>query len=158
MSDSLWSHVAHWASLSSSISWNSLKFMSIELVMLSNHLIVCHPLHLLSSVFPNISVFGHQLFTSGGQSIRALRLLEEFISSYLWVWESITTYQSVRAWTVPLFLEATHSSGHVKYPNMTAYLIKSARSLLSTPVSKKSLSNIVWSQIEHTFSVPYFFG
>ena len=92
------------------------------------------------------------------QSIGALRLLEEFISSYPEVWESITTYQSVRAWTVPLFFEATHSSGHVKFPNVTAYLIKSAWSLLSKPVSKKSLSNIVWSQIEHTFTVPYIFG
>ena len=110
------------------------------------------------SMFPNISVFGHQLFTSGGQSIGALRLLEELISSYLWVWESITTYQSVRAWTVPLFLEATSSSGHGEFLNVTAYLIKSARNLLSKPVSKKSLSNIVWSQREHTFSVPYFFG
>ena len=135
-----------------------LKLISIELVMLSNHPIICHPLHLLSSMFPNISVFGHQLFTSGGQSIGALRLLEELISSYLWVWESITTYQSVRAWTVPLFLEATSSSGHGEFLNVTAYLIKSARNLLSKPVSKKSLSNIVWSQREHTFSVPYFCG
>ena len=34
-----------------------LKFMSIELVMLSNHLILCHPLLLLSSIFPSLRVF-----------------------------------------------------------------------------------------------------
>ena len=34
-----------------------LKFMSTELVMLSNHLILCHPLLLLPSVFPSIRVF-----------------------------------------------------------------------------------------------------
>ena len=35
--------------------------MSIELVMLSNHLILCHPLLLLSSVFPSIKVFSSEL-------------------------------------------------------------------------------------------------
>ena len=38
-------------------SWSLLKLMSIELVMPSNHLILCHPLHLLSSIFPSIRVF-----------------------------------------------------------------------------------------------------
>ena len=47
------------------ISWNLLKLMSIELVMPSNHLILCCPLLLLPSIFHSIS----QLFTSGGQSI-----------------------------------------------------------------------------------------
>ena len=44
---------AHQASLSSAISWSLLKFMSIELVMLSNYLILCHPLLLLPSIVPN---------------------------------------------------------------------------------------------------------
>ena len=35
--------------------------MSIELVMLSNHLILCHPLLLLPSVFPSIRVFSNEL-------------------------------------------------------------------------------------------------
>ena len=35
------------------------QIMSIELVMLSNHLILCHPLHLLPSVFPSIRVFSN---------------------------------------------------------------------------------------------------
>ena len=38
-------------------SWSLLKLMSIELVMPSNHLILCHPLLLLPSVFPSIRVF-----------------------------------------------------------------------------------------------------
>ena len=45
------------ASLSFTISWSLLKFMSIELVMLSNHFILYHPLLLLPSIFPNIRVF-----------------------------------------------------------------------------------------------------
>ena len=47
-----------------------LKLMSIELVMPSNHLILCHPLLLLPSVFPGIRVFQMSwFFPSGGQSI-----------------------------------------------------------------------------------------
>ena len=45
------------ASLSITNSWSLLKFMSIELVMPSNHLSLCHPLLLLPSVLPNIRVF-----------------------------------------------------------------------------------------------------
>jgi len=46
--------------------------MSIESVMPSNHLILCHPLLLLPSIFPSIRVFSNELaFSSGGQSIGA---------------------------------------------------------------------------------------
>ena len=48
---------AHQASLSITNSRSLLKLMSIELVMSSNHLILCHPLLLLPSVFPSIKVF-----------------------------------------------------------------------------------------------------
>ena len=48
---------AHQASLSFTITWSLLKFVSIESVMPSNHLILCHPLLLLPSVFPSIRVF-----------------------------------------------------------------------------------------------------
>ena len=44
------------ASLSFIISRSLLKLMSIELVMPSNHLILCHPLLLLPSVFPSIRI------------------------------------------------------------------------------------------------------
>ena len=62
--------VARQASLSITNSQSLLKLMSIESVMPSNHLILCHPLLLLPSIFPSISIFPvSQLFTSGGQSI-----------------------------------------------------------------------------------------
>ena len=48
---------ARQASLSITNSWSLLKLMSIELVMPSNHLILCHPLLLLCSIFPSIRVF-----------------------------------------------------------------------------------------------------
>ena len=47
------------AFLSFTISWSLLKLLSIELVMLSNCLILCHPL-LLPSIFPSIRVFSKE--------------------------------------------------------------------------------------------------
>ena len=51
---------AYQTSLSFAISQNLLKFMSIELVMPSNHLILCHLLLLLPSVFPSIRIFSSE--------------------------------------------------------------------------------------------------
>ena len=48
------------ASLSIAHSQSLLKLMSIESVMPSNHLILCHPLFLLPSIFPNITVFSNE--------------------------------------------------------------------------------------------------
>ena len=52
--------VARQASLSITNSWSLLKLMTIESVMPSNHLILCHPLLLLPSVFPSIKVFSSE--------------------------------------------------------------------------------------------------
>ena len=71
----VWLFVTPWitacrASLSITNSRSLLKLMSIESVMPSNHLILCHPLLLLPSIFPSIRAFQmSQLFTWGGQSI-----------------------------------------------------------------------------------------
>ena len=51
---------AHQASLSFTISCSLLKLMSTELVMLPNHLILCHPLLLLPSIIPIIKVFSSE--------------------------------------------------------------------------------------------------
>ena len=51
---------AHQASLSITDSWSLLKFMSIESVMPSNHLILCHPLLLPHSIFPSLGVFSNE--------------------------------------------------------------------------------------------------
>ena len=55
---------AHQASLSITNSWSSPQLMSIELVMPSNHLILCRPLLLLSSIPPSIRVFFHWVSSS----------------------------------------------------------------------------------------------
>ena len=48
------------ASLSITNSWNSFKLMSIESVMPSSHLILCHPLLLLPPIPPSITVFSNE--------------------------------------------------------------------------------------------------
>ena len=63
MSESLQPHELQHSELtplSFPISWSLLKFMSIELVMLTNHLILCRPLLLLPSVFPSNRVFSSE--------------------------------------------------------------------------------------------------
>ena len=60
VSDSLWPHKARQASLSITNSRSLPKLMSIESMMPSNHLILCCPLLLLPSIFPNIRVFSNE--------------------------------------------------------------------------------------------------
>ena len=52
--------VAGQAFLFFTISWSLVKLMSIESVMPSNYLILCHPLLLLPSIFPSIRVFSNE--------------------------------------------------------------------------------------------------
>ena len=61
----IWLFAAPWtaarqASLSITNSWSSLKLMPIELVMPSNHLILCRSLLLPPSIFPNMRVFSNE--------------------------------------------------------------------------------------------------
>ena len=51
----------HQASLSFTVSWSLLKLMLIELVMPSNHLVLCHTILLLPSIFPSIRVLSNEL-------------------------------------------------------------------------------------------------
>ena len=73
----VWFFVTPWTaacqtSLSITSSWCLFRLTSIESVMQSNHLILCHPLLLLPSVFPASGSFPvSQFITSGGQSIGA---------------------------------------------------------------------------------------
>ena len=61
---------AYQASLSNINSQSPPKTMSIDSMMPSNHLILCHPLLFLPSIFPSIRVFSNEsAFSSGGQSI-----------------------------------------------------------------------------------------
>ena len=53
-------NVAHQPSLSITNSWSLLKLMSIKLVMVSIHIILCHPFLLPPSVFPGIRVLSNE--------------------------------------------------------------------------------------------------
>ena len=61
----------HQASLSFTISRSLLKLISIESVMTSNHLVLCHPLSCCQSFPASGSFLMSWLFASGGQSIEA---------------------------------------------------------------------------------------
>ena len=63
------------ASLSITNSWSLLKLTSIKLVMPSNHLILCRPLLLLSSIFPSIRVFSNE-------SVPCIRWPKDFSFSF----------------------------------------------------------------------------
>ena len=63
---------AHQASLSFTTLWSLLKLVSTELMMPSDHLILCHPLFLLPSIFPSIMVF--QWVVSLHQVAKVLKL------------------------------------------------------------------------------------
>ena len=76
----IWLFVTPWtaacqASLSITNSRSLLKLMSIESVMPSNHLILCHPLLLLPSIFPSIRVFSNE-------SVLCIRLPEYWSFSF----------------------------------------------------------------------------
>ena len=77
---------AYQASLSFTNSQSLLKLMSIELVMPSNHLILCHPLSSCLQSFPASGSFlMSRLFTSGGQSIIASASASVLPMNYSWL-------------------------------------------------------------------------
>ena len=116
------------ASLSITNSQSLFKFISIELVMLSNHLILCHPLLLPPSTFPASGSFQmSQLFTSGGQSIGVSASasvlpmnIQDWFHLGLTCWISLhskglsrvfsnTIFQSINYWHSALFIvQLTH--------------------------------------------------
>ena len=51
---------ARQAALSFTIPWSSLRLTSTELMMPSHHLVLCHPLLILPSIFPSIRVFSNE--------------------------------------------------------------------------------------------------
>ena len=80
---------AHQASLSITNSRSSLRFMSIESVMRSSHLILCHPLLLLPTILPVSKSFPiSQLFAWGGQSIGETPILPKKLPKKSQGWSS----------------------------------------------------------------------
>ena len=72
---------AHQASLPFFSSWSLFRFMSVEWVLPSNHLILCCPLLLLPSSFPSIRVFSHE----SASHVRWPKVLELQHQSVQWI-------------------------------------------------------------------------
>ena len=85
--------------LSSTISQSLLKLMSTELVMLSNHLILCFPLLLLPSIFPSIRVFSNGLHIRDS-SHQVAKVLEFQLQhqSFQWIFK-IDFHQDWLVWS-----------------------------------------------------------
>ena len=75
---------AHQATLSITNSWSLPKLTSIESVMPSNHLILCHPLLLLPSIFPSIRVFSNDHVNSSREVAKVLEFQLQH-QSFQWI-------------------------------------------------------------------------
>ena len=84
--NSLWPH-GRQTSLSITNSQSLLKLMSIESVMPSNHLILCHPLLLLPSVIPSIRVSSNESVSSSHQVAKVLEFQLQH-QSFQWIFRT----------------------------------------------------------------------
>ena len=73
------------ASMSFTLRWSLLKFVSIESAMPSNYLILCYPLLLLSSIFPSIWVF-FSFFFLNEMTICIRWYIKAYIEWFLFSW------------------------------------------------------------------------
>ena len=90
---------AHQASLSIANSQILLKLMSIELVMPSSHLILCHPLLLPPSIFPSIRVFSNESVLLDYHRIPDLSSLNLcHTANFHWLSSLLTVYVSMLRW------------------------------------------------------------
>ena len=88
-------NAAHQASLSITNSQSLLKLMFIELVMPSNHLILCRPLLILPSIFPSIRVFSKEsVLRISGQSTGASALSMNIQDWFPWGLTGLISLQS----------------------------------------------------------------
>ena len=104
--------VARQVSQSFIIFWSLLKFVAIELVMLSNHLILCYSLLLLTSFFPSIRVFSNEStfhirwpkYWSSSFSISPSNELFRVDFLYHWpVWSPCSVRDSLKSSPTPQF-------------------------------------------------------
>ena len=97
---------AHQASLSITNSQNSLKLMSIELVMPSNRLILCHPPLLPPSIFPRIRVLSnesvlHIRWPNYWNFSFSISPSNEYSGLISFTEKAMATHSSTPAWKIP---------------------------------------------------------
>ena len=146
---------AHQASQSFTISLSLLKLMSIELMMLSNHLILCHPFLLLPSIFPSIRVFSKEfcsfppLFTSGGQSIEAPASASVFpMNIQDWFPLGLTGWMSLQSKGLSSLLQ--HHSSKASVIQCSAFFMVQFSHLYMT--AGKTVALTIWQSDVSAFS------
>ena len=131
--------VAHQAPLSSKTCQSSFRFMSMESVMPSSHLILCCPLLLLPSIFPSIRVFSSELF---------LHIRWPTYCSFSFSFSSSSEYSGLIFFRIDCFdflivqgtLKSLQTSRSIDTLNIVKALLKSSVMHGQTPVIVPSLS------------------
>ena len=108
--ETLWT-AAHQASLSFTTSQSLLKLLALESVIPSHHLILCHPLLLLPSIFPSIRVFSNESTLCQVAKVLELQVQHQsfhwiFRVDFLWdwlVWSPCSTRDSQESLSAPQF-------------------------------------------------------
>ena len=129
MSDS-WT-VACLAPLSTTISCSFIKFMSIESLMLSNNLILCHSFLLLPSIFPSTRVFSNKssaLHLAKILELQLYLLLATIFPNSTWFSDVISSVHSLTLESCPTLCDPMDSSTpdfpvHHQLPELTQTLI-----------------------------------
>ena len=119
---------AHEASLSITNFWSLSKLMSIELVMISNHLILCCPLLLLPSIFPSIRVFSNE---------SALHIMWSKYWSFSFSISPSNEYSGLISfrmdWLDLLAVQGTLKSLHQNHSSKASVIVRSAFFIVQLP-------------------------
>ena len=120
---------AHQDSLSFTISLSLLKLMSVESVMPSNHLILCHPLLLLPSIFPSIRIFSSESVLCIGWRVLCISPSNEHsgLISFRMDWLDLLAAQG----TLKSFLQHHSSKASILQPS-TLFIVQLSHPYMTT--------------------------
>ena len=129
---------AHQASLSFTVLQSLLKLMSIESMMPSNHLVLCHPLLLLSSIFLSIIVFSNKLAPKNWSFSFSINPSNEYLGliSFRIDWFDILAVQGILRSSPTTQFENINSSLALSllYGTVSIYMTTWRRKWQPTPV------------------------
>ena len=152
LSVTLWT-IAHQAPLSSTISRSLLKFTSIELAMLSNHLILCCLLLLLPSDFPSITVFSSELalrirwpkyWSFSISSVQSLCLIWLFATPWTVARQASLSITNSQSLLKLISIESVMSS-----PSPPIFNLSQHRSLFQLVNSSYQVARVLEFQLQH---------
>ena len=152
----------------SSVSWSLLKLISVELVMLSNHLMLCYPL-LLPSNFPSIRVFSNELsirirwpkywsfsFSSRhsnesvSASVQSLSHFRLCVTPWIAVHQASLSITNSRTLPKLMFIESVMPSNHpLSSPSPPAFNPSQHQCLFKWVSSSHQVAKILEFQLQH---------